>query len=557
MSTEKQPERRLRALASLGVIALAAYVLIGAVPVSPVESDALAMANCVENRIKTGHDISGLTYRRDAQPLTYTLTRIVAQATGQSAHAVLSILSVFACLIFLATTAILVSRAEGMPASSAGLLLLLLFPETWTCGYFGNSSILAAALGFSGLTLLVPRRGASEPRLHLIAGAVLLALGAAMRLDLLLLLPSAAVLLWHPPRRSSIRRLSIFGAAVASGLSLMLVITSASPVAALASAVEHFSRARWLHAANPLSIVTGTFVISHISVFTLAVVGLIAAAIPSLARRDSLFLGIFIVAGAAPVWIFYTPYLTSPKYLLYTTPFACIAAARGWRILRSKISLPTTTFTMCLLIGAQAILGIRFAHHPCSVPTTSLPTLAKLFESPQSTYIGPLSLVIGAGSGTETDDGPRFLTGYAFAPVAWSLERKRLDRSFRELRNYLSTATHAHTMVSISWDAYQVLHLALLDSGYSCTGQEVDDGVTWLYWEKKDDSVLTGWCKSDSRTVGERVSALRGPSGTSAAVFSTACSGPEPFLETLHGWRNVVMPATTGPGAVSIFEGTW
>ncbi len=81
---------------------------------------------------------------------TYWLTVLFHNLTGADTFTVLSLLSALAAMLFILLSAALLSHITKIPLAICGLVLLL-FQEAFTSGYYANSTILAAAFFVAAL----------------------------------------------------------------------------------------------------------------------------------------------------------------------------------------------------------------------------------------------------------------------------------------------------------------------------------------------------------------------------------------------------------------------
>ncbi|MBI2376696.1 MAG: hypothetical protein HYV07_22050 [Deltaproteobacteria bacterium] len=352
-------------------VGLVVYVTLPALVIAPIENDELRIALGALRHLSSG--VRDMDYRYDAQAGTYVLVEALARWLAVSTHDALAAVSAVSTIVFLFSGGLVVARAGRVDWSLGGLSLLLL-PESYSIGYYGSSTAPSVAAAWVGLALLGSRfRGRAG------ALGLTLALAAWLRLDAVLLLPSAVWL----ARRDGIRGLGAFGTAWVLTFAALSARTGGSPFVAIGEYGRHAAtsiapRTIALQLAASVSLAGGLLILAGLA-------GLVKNA---KVERDALGLAL----TALPTLFAYGPALTSPKYLVGALPLLAILIVRGgWGCVGNRL-------LRAVFVGLFVLQ-----------------------------YFAPIPFG-GSGASTKvrTGDGPRPVTRLAFAPVEWVSEKRRI-----------------------------------------------------------------------------------------------------------------------------------
>lgn len=209
--------------------------------------------------------------------------------------------------------------------------------------------------------------------------------------------------------------------------------------------------------------------LAYFSFFSLALLGL--GLIHILLSKDWKAIGLFSL-GTLPLYLTYLGDLTTPKYLLYATPFFGFLAIKGWRFVleRSKKGRMAWMVLLGLLLIGQYGLGLRlrFASKPYYYRAD--PTIANLFKVrlPLNS-VDELSLVIGAGARISTVDRDRLFSGILYAPWMWHSQKIELNRALSQLAEQLDQSQQKPVVVLVDEDdPLQQMLIFLFRFGYRC-----------------------------------------------------------------------------------------
>ncbi len=383
-------------LIGLIFVATLAWFSVGLFPAVPVEGDDLAIAAGALFLADGGSPSHPLVYRYDPQSGIYWLVSSLYRRFGIDTAVGLAWASGLGGILLWWTSAFYATYRVNN-SHPMGLWLPLLIQELWVASYFGNSTMPAAALvglalvvlpthcslaGMAGNSLIA---GNDTRRLviRIFVGSTLLACGTWFRFDAILALPAA---LWICLVGETHRLLcgSLFLFAYLGTLFALLTGTDVRVDAIFAQGISHafgFAELRQ-------SLISWT-VWSSVPLVVLMVFG-IARLRRQKSRKE---LGL-IALGILPSLCAYGWNLTTPKYLLYTTPFVCRLASHGL----GSISIPRGFWGKIATLFILFISACQLIGGPLTV----------------ATWVTRKNWVVAG-----THDGPRRLEGLLWNPIIW------------------------------------------------------------------------------------------------------------------------------------------
>ena len=451
---------------ALFVIALG-YVAIGVFPFAPMESDGNHIANGVTQMLLGESPKNTFSYRYEAQSGTYWMTYWLSKISGMKPLMSFGVLSAISALVFLLSASFSLAQFTKGDFALIGLMLLT-FQESWTNAYYPNSNILAAAFLFSGFLMSIRSR---KPTSLIFAG-LLLGLGVWMRFDALLIFPALPLLSHHNSWRETGYKSFLIG--IWAGITILaaLYLSDVSLREILLSSQRHFQlRAAttpglgipWLGNSNVKSH------LAYFSLFNLALLGL--SLIFLLSSHQWKIIGIFGL-GVLPVYLTYLGDLTTPKYLLYVTPFFSLLAVKGWRnILELPFKARIVWIGLLgLLFVGQYGLGLRLRFQSKPYYYAADPTFAHLLRTQiPLKSVDELSLVIGAGARISTVDRDRLFSGILYAPLMWRTQKTSLNSALHQLAERIDQSQQIPVYVLVDEDdPLQQVLIFLFDREYRC-----------------------------------------------------------------------------------------
>lgn len=468
----------MRTTAWIGVVLAAwmAWSAVGAFPVAVMEGDGSAIAVTAHRWAVEGPSALADAYRYEMQSGTYVLLMMLKKAIGIDTLVAFSILSAVAAAAFILVSARWISHLVPLsfPACS---LLMMLFQETWTSAFYPNSNILAAALVMLSFNLL---RGAEDLRKLVLGGAVF-GLACWMRFDAVVLAPAVPLVLPPANARRLLGRTSI----VATTAAIVSLLTMAASGAGLAAIAASYQRHQVVAGSWGLMLRSGLSFLTLAAVF-LMVLGLRRVVSPEGRRQAAL-----VLIAVLPTLLLVRTSLTTPKYLLYLTPFLALLAAHGV-VLLGQLSgqwRRVLAATAAVLLAVQYPLGIQLEYQSGYHPQP-YPTLLRFAAIPvQRGPVKQLDVVFGAGATMSTHDSIRLSSGILFANWTWRHHKlqsaKAVDAIVECLRE--SSAETVGIWIQEPWEVRQMAEYALTRAGYRWAGK--GGGAELVVWSKGDREV--------------------------------------------------------------------
>jgi len=490
-------------------LVLLAYQITGIFPFYASECDGTAIAVGAMQLSEAGWDSPVLWYRYDAQPGTYTLPRILHQLLGIDALWSLSLLSAVGALAFILVCADLVSRITKLLFPAAGLLLLS-FQEVAAAGYYVNSNVLAGAFGVSALYTACRVRTTQSPLPFIGMAGILLGLAGWMRCDVVLISPAFPFLLHKKSLRETLRNTAYLGM---TSLAVFLLLFKVS--GGQFSSLVGFTHGHMVFDPDGtpnlgIPFLGATDIKNHLAFFSGLNVFWILWGLVVLVSRKSWTTLAFCLAGILPLYGVYFGHLTTPKYLYYAVPFlVCLAGVGVWHIWNAPRSLRKIGLWVSLLLFVgQYLLGLRVSFRSKPWVQDPPPRLLQLIRLEREE--GPIrqaSLVLGAGSIINTDDGHRVPSGSLFFPSSWHRQKSLQCDAFRTLESHLNALpTDPVSLIAGSSRGWRILMYLLLKNGYHCvdtTETRFPPPSYPLYlsrWKKGNRSVFLAYKECEGRT---------------------------------------------------------
>lgn len=523
-------------------LVLAAYQALGIFPVSPVEGDGIGIANGAKQAASVGLGPTPLSYRYSVQSGTYALIVMVHKLTGLDTLVAFSLLSAFCAVLFILMSAALLRRIVGYAFPVCGIVVLL-FQEVSTGGYYANSTVIAAAFSVLALYIL-----AASDRMyaHIVAG-VLLGVGVWMRCDAILVAPACLLLLHGRDWKQTLSRTAIVA------LTTVLVSTSAIYLSGGSISAILLTTGSYLttdFSATPglgIPLLGAVTVKSHLSFFSMCLLFLILLGVLYLVRtRNWHFLGILLLA-VIPFYVAMQGKIESPKYMYYLVPFFCVAALSAFSEIRVATHRKRAFYLLAVtfLFVSQYIVGLRLSFASKPYIEEPYPTLAYLFVTdPPTEAITRASLVVGSGTLVTSPDGPRLSSGVLYAPLAWYNQKSLLNAELTGFYSYLANAdsTPLHIVAPL-YQARQLVSHVLLDSGYDCTEKGRQEtqlrGYKYVACTRDDRSVIVLHQQYAERSY-EMIEAGLSLIDAPKAVFVTRTEWElDLFLKHAPNWRRI------------------
>jgi len=441
--------------------ALFAYLLVGVLPVTPLEGDGVGIAYGVESYKRGGSFLDG--YRYPVQAGTYFIVWALSVISGADAYTVFAVLGAFCCVGFVIVTALLLNRITSVPVPICGLIVLL-FPEVTAASYYANSKVVGAFLAVSGLYIVSTSRNVTS----LVVAGCLLGFASFVRYSVLLVAPASLLLLYRPSWSETVRRTAILALVTLAISSLLLYLGGIDPMDIVKEVQRHSGTAELAERSH-----AWTNLPSYLAYFGLLMPVLIASGLILIAVQRRWNLIALIVFGTAGFFFFYFGKVHSPKYFYTMTPFFALPVvflAANWPLARTSLRRPCLIGLVTVLVVAffcQYFVGIRVYDRD----DFRTPTLVNLFSTslggrfPRGKIEKP-RFVIGAGQVLPTGDLHRLATGWLFLPLMWHNQKSAARTIEDNFRAYVSQDGDGVTVIAEGWERESVAQYLLITSGF-------------------------------------------------------------------------------------------
>lgn len=520
-------------------IVLLLYQSIGIWPTAPIEGDGIGIANGAKQLEFDGFGSRGLTYRYPVQSGTYVLLFLVSKVSGIESLTALSILSGLSSVCFILLSALFLRQLTSFSFPLCGIVLLML-QETFTEGYYANSTVLAAVFSILGyLTLNSSKRFSA-----LIFSGIMIGFAGWIRLDALLTCLIAFPLLYSGSWKNMVGRTALVGLSAILFLTASIHFSGSTFQDIFGNTVTHFSGGSLGTPGLGLPLLGLYSMKSCISFFSFFTVITVLIGIFQWTRdRDWRLLSIFILSFG-PVLLFYSGNITTPKYLYYLVPVTCLPMLRSLQVVRNRSGLARIGIVTALsVLFLQYVVGVRLSFTNKSYVREPFPTIVHIYtnELPFED-VNEVSFVLGAGSVTSTNDGLRLSSGIIFAPLMWWDYKRLLNQELQRLEAYLRNATDEN--ISILCTNYAgrnlVLHL-LMKNGYRCSKckEKSADFNKVFTCEKGEEVLFLYYQGTERRDFVEEKRALRALKGKKILCVMTSGWQQEIFLNNVRQWTKI------------------
>lgn len=485
----------------MAVLLSLSWIAIGYFPAVNIEGDsALFSAGCERLAANSLQLPPDYFYMWDMQPLVgfmvAALKHVVPVCSCEHLYVILSLI---AAILYLFAASMFLSKLCALRWEYC-YFVLLLFPESYSIGYYPNTTIFASLMFITGLNCML-----NKP--FSFCSMISLALAPLLRIDILLLYPLVFLLLWYSYNiRTAIKYSVIYAVSLCAILLFgfwllrtnpLLTWSQYSTLAGLRASqfsVESFVRINisYYSVISIVLIVTGTTLLVKQHSFRLLMIAFFPIAAFYIINRD------FTGAGAKHL-----------QYILPFLSFLCLVAVKHLLIHRKTVKRYVFAL-LGLLILSQAVLGVRF--YPASKPWVSdcssqihpRPTIASLLSFPVGRF-GRIELALGAGMVIPTADELMLVSGYLYTPLYWHSVKTEVSEERDAVRDIiLSSVTndtlYVMTTVGSDWALSQQLHglgyeIESLDQG------GINPSFDSRYWYRFGDQRILVTCITTERSV--------------------------------------------------------
>ncbi len=454
----------------IGVVLTAwlAWSAVGVFPAAPLEGDGSTIGLIAHQWAERGPAALEEAYRYEMQSGTYLSLMLIDRLLGVDAFTAFSALSAVAAVAFILLAARWIKGLTSLSLPACGLLMML-FQETWTSAFYPNSTVLAGALVMLSFSLLT---GARDVR-RLIAGGVVFGLACWTRFDAVVLALVVPFLVAPDGPKRVLRQTVVVGTAAAVTALVAMHASGASLPAVMGAYLRHRVMAgSW-----------GLTLRSWLSLFSLVTLFLLVLGARQMARDRQWREAILVLLGFLPAVLLLRTSLTTPKYLLYLTPFAALVAAHGVVLLKQTASRRRWTLagTAAALFAVQYPLGFQIeytrGYHPQPHPTLLRFGDIRVDRGP----VKEVTAVAGAGATMSTHDAVRLSSGIFFANWTWRHYKLESAQTAEAVADYLacSPSSSVGIWVEEPYEARLLVAHALLRAGYSLHGASLHRSPAW------------------------------------------------------------------------------
>jgi hypothetical protein len=334
--------------------------------------------------------------------------------------------------------------------------ILLLFPESYSIGYYPNTTIYASLTALIGFYWLL-----NKP-LHLL-GVSLLIIAPLFRVDVLAIYPLVFLLLWH---KHSLKHSIYYTALIAL---LVLVISGLGFWLLKANPLQTLSHYQTLVSNQPTQFDIFSFLRINISFYTVSAALLLLIGLIVLVKQGKYKTGLLLLLPVLILYYLYGDFTgAATKHLHYLLPFlAGIAVIGAVEIHNRWGSQHVYLFWIIVSVFSfQSFIGVRFFPH--SKPWIALPTSVQ-YPSPTllslcSTELGNkgrMEIAIGTGLIIPTADELMLSSGNFFAPFYWQSVKREELRERKIIEKVISDSKDSlcfMTTQSSDWMFAQQLH---------------------------------------------------------------------------------------------------
>ena len=392
------------------IVVLAIVFARGILPFVSVEGDEQGVINGVIAAEQHRVNFLDFSYIYPIQPGSFLLLHAGHACFGGRLIAIFGALTAVGATAFIVVTSFLGARlCQCRPAWVA--LALLSCQEMVSAGWYANTCAIAAPFAAGALLIGL----SSGKRTTLLIAAALIAIGAWIRMDSLLITPAFLPLAFAQSGQMRAAFLRTAGVAAASGLLLLILlkVSGTSLGEAWSTYITQPYGEGWISLWHRIWLVGS---ISFAGLVIIAIAALIAVG-------DSLAI-VTAFAATLPAMLVYGHTFTTTKYLYYPLPFIVFivlsAAVKGisseqtWPRIIVGLGIAATAMEGLIGVRSSSDEFRRFSVQPAK-------TLLQL-ELPRRPR--PLCFVFGEGEVIGTDDAFRVRTGWYFAGNVWHREKE-------------------------------------------------------------------------------------------------------------------------------------
>lgn len=502
--------RAFSLVVAAATIAFLGYTAWWARAPAPVEGDDAGIAVGAIEIAVAPFDPPNLAYNYYFQTGTIFVVGWISRLTRLDPFKIFYFLSLASTILAILFAGAWISRI--VPISwGAGLLAVLLFPESFISEYYANANAIALAFGAAAL-FVASYRGV----LSAVVAGVLLAIAAWMRFDAVLMAPTVGLQFLIRKDTPFVRQFiesailtSVFFAAVKG----LLTISHSSFAQMLNQVADHQSHyviweSLWCHA----------------YFFPVLALSLLAIGVGSLIAKREIRLLAILLGGSLLIYLPFARLLVTPKYFNYAIPMFAGLAAFGISAVASIKSPGRRALAVAslLLLSSQYFVGYK----------ADVKSIWRRFEASPGVVV-------------YTHDARRFLTGVVWDPPQWHAMHLKIADELKSTRTKIDELSKSGRPIVIcresdQWIAFNNILYIIYWLGYSLDhrGPTGDDSMpTRLEFVQKGRAPITViTSKGPKDILGRRVE-LEGRQLVLAGGWNLATTGLE-GLERVAGAKH-------------------
>lgn len=437
-----------------------AWTVPGAFPPINYESDASNVLGGAAYIVANGEAGSIWDYNYEEQTLSYWLLAGISKLTGIGVETSYCLLSWFAMILLTGLAVGIINRVTGLSRCII-LLSWWLLPESYACGMYGNTAVLATTVMMAGLWCITKRK--------LIAGTVLLCVAPLLRIDVVCVYPVVFPLMrflgmkWH--KSLGISALMAVAVAVTGVVGVWIF---GDNLFKLLDAYGFWNRN--IVAVERVKAIVGCYSIVGI-IYILAGVAIMVR------QKKYLTLAVLAVPIIADHLVFMKMGCAS-KHFLYALPFAAGIAAypTQWMVSGIRRTRPVAIGALGMLLAFETCYAVVYSPRfnlYTEKYNDSLPEDEKMMPRLEicTFNISQFNVRIGIGIGFcfNTADEIMFLSGNAFYSMTLHNLKTEYGRRNKAAMDFIDRQRN-YVAVTLQYADHPLLPVRLLEQGWRVSG---------------------------------------------------------------------------------------
>lgn len=469
----------------------AAWTAIGAFPLVNYEGDSNNVEGGSAYLAATGEISREWSYSYHDQPLVYWTLAGISRVTGFGVDAIYCMLSWLSMLWLGWLSVITLRRITGIPRCIL-LMAWWLLPESFACGMYANSTVVAMPIFMSGIWLILRKK-------YLYA-TLLLCLAPLFRIDVVCVYPVVFPLMCFT------------GTHWRKCLGISVIMAVAVVIAAIAGVqllggdifVNLHEYGRWNEIIKPHLIAKAIIGCYNLPGMLLVIFGVIML----IRNRKYLLLSILILPMICDHLVFFRMGCAA-KHFLYALPFAAglcaytlqciIKSIRERKTIAIAIMALLCIYETCYVVMLRSFSNIYEEMLPDEKKRIPRLNLFKLHFRDSKIYAG-----IGGGAWFSTEDEIMLTSGYAVYPFAIHNLKRQLAERMNSIFTYLDGTGEDYIAYSFTYDSRCTLIMHLFENGWIISPGHINPEKFSDVLNPDDNYAILEMQDSDGRRVSVR-----------------------------------------------------